>query len=150
METTISEWDRRYLLLAEHISTWSKYPRTKVGAVITRDKYLVSVGFNGFPPGIKDDERLDNREEALKIVQHAELNAILTAAQNLSDCTIYTWPFSPCSQCAGSIIHSGIKRVVTIKAENKLWGSSFLLAKNLFEESGVDFYEVDKEHVSRN
>ncbi len=139
----ISEWDMRFLRLAQHVSTWSKYPRTKVGAVIADGKNIVSLGFNGFPPGIQDDHRLDDRELALKIVTHAEVNAILTARRDVSGYTLYTWPFSPCNSCASIVIKSGIKKVVTLKSDNELWGSSFQLARELFKESGVDFYEVD-------
>ena len=51
------KWDRRFLDLAAHISTWSKDPSTKVGCVVVgEDREIRSTGFNGFPRGIEDDE----------------------------------------------------------------------------------------------
>ena len=54
----LSKWDRRFLGLAAHVSAWSKDPSTQVGSVVTNDKRVVSLGFNGFPQGMSDDHRL--------------------------------------------------------------------------------------------
>ena len=60
-----SKWDLRFLELANHISSWSKDPSTKVGCIIVgADREIRSTGFNGFPRGIDDsEERLTDREE---------------------------------------------------------------------------------------
>ena len=59
-----SKWDVRFLELANHISSWSKDPSTKVGCVVVgADREIRSTGFNGFPRGIEDSEdRLADRE----------------------------------------------------------------------------------------
>ena len=58
-----AKWDRRFIQMAQLVAGWSKDPSSKVGAVITRGKFVVAVGFNGFPQGIADtSERLNNRE----------------------------------------------------------------------------------------
>ena len=77
------KWDRRFLELAEHISTWSKDPSTKVGCVVVgEDREIRSTGFNGFPRGIEDDaERLEDREQKYPLICHAEENAIMHAAR---------------------------------------------------------------------
>ena len=135
------DWDLRFLELAKYISGWSK-DSTKVGAVIAKEKRLISVGFNGFPPGIKDDERLLDRPAKISIIQHAESNAIRWASGNdLSGTTVYTFPMPPCSSCASMIISYGIKRVVTVKNENPRWVESIDLAKNLFKEANVEYIE---------
>jgi dCMP deaminase len=56
------KWDRRFLNLAAHISTWSKDPSTKVGAVLVNElQQVVGMGYNGFARGVVDtDERLNN------------------------------------------------------------------------------------------
>ena len=78
----MSDWDRRFLEMAALVSTWSKDPSTKVGAVITRGKFVVSLGFNGHPAGVEDsDARLHDREMKYRTIIHAELNAILSARQ---------------------------------------------------------------------
>lgn len=64
------KWDRRFLELAKQVSTWSKDPSTKVGAVlVNEDKHVVGMGFNGFPVGVADtEERLNNRELKYKMI----------------------------------------------------------------------------------
>ncbi|WLB77042.1 deoxycytidylate deaminase [Bradyrhizobium elkanii] len=78
-------WDRYFLKVAQAVSTASKDPSTKVGAVIVRpDRTMASFGYNGFPRGIADtDERLNNREVKYDLVVHGEINAILTAREPL-------------------------------------------------------------------
>jgi len=135
----VADWDSRFLETARLVSTWSKDPSTKVGAVITHGKFVVSLGFNGFPKGVADlSERLENREVKYKMVIHAELNAILTARQRLEGCTLYVWPFMPCSQCGSAVIQSGIKRVVAPKIDNERWTESFALTTQMFSEAGLE------------
>lgn len=139
----MSEWDERFIGLAEHISQWSKDPSTKVGCCIVDSKNrVVSVGYNGFPRGVTDiPEYLNDREKKLQRTIHAEPNAILFAQRDLTDCIIYTWPFPPCHDCATLIIQSGIKRVVAPEAtkEQKLrWCGSMSVAEEMFVEAGVE------------
>lgn len=133
------KWDRRYLDLAYTISDWSKDPSTKVGAVITRDNRIISLGFNGFPAGVNDDDaRYADRDLKYKMIVHAEPNAIISAKQDLTGCEIYTWPFMACSSCAGLIIQSGIKRVIAPHNVNPRWAESFMTSHKMFEEAGVE------------
>lgn len=106
------KWDVRFLQLASLVSNWSKDPSTKVGAVIVDKKNrIISIGFNGFPRGAKDDHRLNIREAKYKLVIHAEENAVLNATSPLENCTIFlTHP--PCNHCAGVLKQVGISRVV--------------------------------------
>jgi dCMP deaminase len=147
----MTKWDTRFLELATLVSTWSKDPSTKVGAVIVDDnKRVVSVGFNGFPRGVKDDfTRYEDRELKLKMVVHAEINAILFAKQPLDGCTLYTVPFQPCSRCAAQVIQSGIKRVVTFESDNPRWLDEFRTAQIMFDESGVALNSVQKQDAPK-
>ena len=89
-------WDYRFLELARVVSTWSKDPGLKVGAVIVnRRRKIVSVGYNGFPRKIQDNYNI-SRESKLDLTIHAEMNAILNATQSIEDCTIYVHPIPPC------------------------------------------------------
>lgn len=135
-----NKWDLRFLDMAYHISTWSKDPSTQVGAVIVDDKNrFISTGYNGFPKGIKDTpERLNNRELKYKIVVHAELNAISFAERSLQGSTLYTYPFMPCSKCAGPIMQNGISRIVAPYSDNPRWIEDFKLSSELFAEKGVE------------
>lgn len=135
----VEKWDRRFLELAQHISTWSKDPSTKVGAVITDEKNrVVSIGYNGLPMGVEDTpERLNNRELKYKMIVHGERNAMLFAGRPIDGCTLFTWPFMPCSVCASMVIQSGIIRVVAPFSDNPRWSEDFKLTEQLFAESNV-------------
>lgn len=139
--STPSTWDTRFLELAQHVAGWSKDPSTQCGAVITRDKRIISLGFNGFPQGVADsDERLNNREIKYKLVLHAEQNALAFANANLTGCTIYVYPMPPCSRCAAQIIQAGIKRIVTQRPDpDRLarWQEDFQLTDEMCQETGV-------------
>lgn len=143
------KWDLRFLSLARHISTWSKDPSTKVGAVIVdRDKRIISVGYNGFAQKTDDiGERYSNREIKLDMIIHGEINAILFAKQSLVGTTLYTWPFLPCSRCTAIVIQVGIERVVAPVNEDARWEESFKLSQKMFAEAGVTVDLEDKSSV---
>lgn len=139
-----TKWDKRFLDLAKLCGSWSKDPSTQVGAVIVDDNNrIVSIGFNGFPQGVEDsEERLVDRQVKYDIIVHAEANALMFAYKS-TGCTLYTYPFEPCSRCAGMIIQSGVKRVVTLKNKVSRWEKDFKITRMLFKESGVklDYHE---------
>lgn len=138
----ISKWDHRFLALAEHISQWSLDPSTKFGCVITAGKRVVSVGYNGFPQGIADDDRLNDRELKYQMIVHGERNAIIFAKESLASTTLYCHPFMPCPVCAGMVIQAGIKRVVTQHSDNERWVKPFEITKDMFDEAKVELHEV--------
>lgn len=133
------KWDQRYLELAELVSTWSKDPSTKTGAVIVSpENFVVSLGYNGFPRGVEDSlERLDNRELKYKMIVHCERNAIIAAKRDLKGCTLYTYPFMSCAPCAGMVIQSGISRCVAPYNDNPRWQEDFKLTQQMFREANV-------------
>jgi dCMP deaminase len=134
----MSNWDKRFLDLAEHVAQWSKDPRTKVGAVIVDEKKrVVSVGYNGFPRGVSDtDERYQVRRTKHLFVAHAERNALDNAPLMVDGCTLYV-PLLPCNECAKSIIQKGITRVVTQHVNRD--GASFHwdVTLKMFREAGI-------------
>jgi dCMP deaminase len=142
------KWDRRYLDVAKQISSWSKDPSTRVGAVLVRNNRIVSVGYNGFPEGVDDsEERYNNRELKYELVVHAEVNAIVTAGHRAKGGTLYVYPGfgSPCmcTGCSKVAIQSGIRRVVGLIEEideERLarWKSSLALAQTLCDEAGIE------------
>ncbi len=134
-----NRWDLRYLQMARFVSSFSKDPSTKTGAVIVApNKSVVSMGYNGFAQGVDDsDERLNNRELKYKLVVHCERNAIIFAQRDLSGCTLYTWPFMSCAPCAGMVIQAGITRVVAPQNDNPRWVADFELSRQMFNEAKV-------------
>ena len=143
MSQPLNKWDRRFLGLAARVAAWSKDPSTQVGAVVTDGKRVVSLGFNGFPQGLSDDHRLHDRETKYSLVLHAEENALLFSAADLTGGTIYVYPLPPCSRCAAKIIQSGITRVVTTIPEDlSRWEESVALTRTIFDEVGVEMVEI--------
>jgi dCMP deaminase len=147
------KWDQRWMKMALLVASWSKDPRTQVGAVLVRDRRILSTGFNGFPQRTSDDPSIyDNRPEKIKRIVHAEANAVAQAAMfghSTHGATCYcTFPI--CCKCAGFLIQAGISRVVIpewnefdpVQHEYLDWP----LSQDLFAESGVILDSVDMVH----
>lgn len=142
------KWDRRFLTLAKQIAGWSKDPSTKVGAVIADKKRIVSLGYNGFATGCEDSRtRLAIRELKYPRIIHAEVNAIIWARGHQEGCTIYTYPFMPCSSCASVVVNAGITRVVSfLNVQNPRWTESFRISNEIFNEANVKVDLYENEH----
>ena len=137
--------------LAKVISTWSKDPSKKIGAIAIGSKgQVLAQGFNGFPRGIDDaDDRLNDRETKYKYVVHAEMNLIYNATFNgisLDGSTVYIYGLPLCSECAKGLIQVGIKRIVMSKDSlediDERWQESFELTLQLLNESGIHWKTV--------
>lgn len=141
----MSKWADRFMALAEHVSGWSKDPSTKVGCVIVdRQNRVVSLGFNGFPRGVRDEEsRYLDRETKLLFVAHAERNALDNAPLSVEGCTLYTL-LLPCNECAKSIIQKGITKVVTYRPEHDRKSFNWDITKQMFEEAQVQLFLINK------
>lgn len=147
----MNNWDRKFLSAALLVASWSKDPSTQVGCVITDgDHNQLSGGFNGFPRGIADDDRLHDRETKLKLIVHAEANAVAAAARNghaLKGSTAYV-TLPPCSQCAALLIQAGVYRVVFVSGTRpSKWELDWVLAQGLMSEAGIEFEEIEKENL---
>lgn len=137
------KWNNRFIELAEYISQWSKDPSTKVGAVLVNPvkKTIIGMGYNGFPRGVEDtEERLTNRTLKYPIIIHAEENALLNAVSNPENSYCFV-THHPCTNCAGKLIQSGIKRVYTRKPQENMlerWKPQFDLSASILKEANVD------------
>ncbi len=144
------KWAVRYFEIAELVSSWSKDPSTKVGAIIVGDKgQIIAQGYNGFPRGVEDlEERYNHRETKYKFVVHAEMNAILNALYNGSSvvgASIYIHNLPVCQECAKAIIQSGISRVfIDTEIEGK-WMDAWAFSKIMFAEAGVEVYLLSRD-----
>jgi len=113
MKEKLNKYDRAYLRIAREWGQLSYCQRKKVGAIIVKDRMIISDGYNGTPSGFEnccEDE--DNLTKWY--VLHAEANAILKVARSTQSCegaTLYI-TLSPCKDCSKLIHQSGIKRVV--------------------------------------
>ncbi len=148
----MEKWDRRFMELTEEVGSWASCLRRKVGAVIVRDKRVMTTGYNGAPSGImscvergeclRDKMNVESGTRAeLCFAAHAEQNAIIQAAKygvNIDGATLYC-THQPCVICAKMIINAGIKRVVYKEG----YPDEFSL--RLFQEAGTKIEKFQTE-----
>ena len=141
----MSKWSMRFMELAEHVAQWSKDPSTQVGCVIVdQQNRVVSLGFNGFPRGVKDiATRYENKDVKYLFVAHAERNALDNAPLSVEGCTLYS-PLLPCNECAKSIIQKGIKKVVSYEPDEDRPHLHWEITKKMFQEAEVQLYLINK------
>ena len=135
------KYDIAYLRMAREWAKLSHCKRKQVGALIVKNRMIISDGFNGTPSGF--DNCCEDEEGVTKWeVLHAEANAILKVARSTQSCegaTLYI-TLSPCQQCSKLIHQAGIKRVVYSGEYKDASGLEFL------EKAGVEltFLSVDE------
>ncbi len=133
-------FDEIYMDLAGNLALRSHCVKAKVGAVLTKDTRIISLGYNGPPAGTHNCD-LEwpgvgcprDSKGSCSLALHAEQNAILYAAKNnvpIEGCTLYV-TLSPCIACARIIYTTGIKRVI--------YKDSYALFKGIATDEGVDF-----------
>ncbi len=134
----LNKYDKAYLRIAKEWSLLSYCKRKQVGAIIVRDRMIISDGYNRTPSGFEncceDHEGVTNW-----YVLHAEANAILKVArstQTCQDATLYI-TLSPCKECSKLIHQSGIKRVVYQSGYKDTSGIDFLL------KAGVEVEQIE-------
>ena len=127
------KYDQAYMRMAFEWAKLSYCERKQVGAIIVKNRMIISDGFNGTPTGFENP--CEDKEGNTKwYVLHAEANAILKVAsstQSCKDSTLYI-TMSPCKECSKLIHQSGIKRVVYANAYKDETGLEFL------EKAGVE------------
>lgn len=121
------KYDSAYLKMAEIWGQLSYCERKKVGALIVKDRMIISDGYNGTPSGFENV--CEDEDHFTKwYVLHAEANAILKVAASTQSCkgaTLYI-TLSPCKECSKLIHQSGIVRVVYSRAYKDMTGLDFL------------------------
>ncbi len=134
------KYDIAYLKMAAEWGQLSHCIRKKVGALIVKDRMIISDGYNGTPSGFENF--CEDEEGYTKwYVLHAEANAILKVASSTQSCkgaTLYI-TLSPCQQCSKLIHQAGIKRVVYTSAYKDRSGLDFL------EKAGVELTYLPNE-----
>lgn len=141
--TKSSILDSRYLRMAQIWAENSYCTRRQVGALIVKDKMIISDGYNGTPSGFPN---VCEGEDGLSFpyVLHAEANAITKIARsgnNSDGATLYVTD-SPCIECAKLIIQAGIKRVVYARSYRLTDGI------DLLRKAGVDVEQIDLEQCN--
>lgn len=109
-------WEQYALSVAKVVSLKSKDPYVKVGCCLLRhDNTIASVGYNGFPSGIKED--WSDRDERRRYVNHAESNALRFVKPH--ECHLAAITLLPCGECIKSLVSYGIKNIVFEKIYEK-------------------------------
>ena len=137
--------DTRYLRMARIWAENSYCQRRKVGALVVKEKMIISDGYNGTPSGFENVCEDDNNVTK-PYVLHAEANAItiLARSSNNSDGSTLYVTASPCIECSKLIIQAGIKRVV--------YGEKYRLEDgiNLLKRAGIEVVLLDLENMENN
>ncbi len=148
-----TKWDKRFMEMAELVATWSScfQENRHVGAVVVKDKRILTTGYNGAPSGIESCAERGcclRRERNIPsgtmqevcYAVHAEQNAICQAAKmgvSLEGATLYC-THQPCVICARIIINSGVKRIIY------KYGYPDEFAMQLFNEAKMEVIKFDE------
>lgn len=132
------KYDTAYLKMAQEWGKLSYCNRKQVGAIIVKDRMIISDGYNGTPTGF---ENICEDEEGYTkwYVLHAEANAILKVAASTQSCkgaTLYI-TLSPCKECSKLIHQAGIIRVVYAQAYKDDSGLQFM------EKAGIELKHIE-------
>ncbi len=127
LQPEVTKFDRAYLRMAQVWAQLSHCERRKVGAIIVKDRMIISDGYNGTPSGFENYCE-DENGKTLWYVLHAEANAILKlsrSTQSAEGATLYL-TLSPCKECSKLILQAGIRKLVYIDEYSDEDGIGFL------------------------
>lgn len=139
MDTKQRKYDIAYLRMATEWARLSYCQRRQVGALIVKDRMIISDGYNGTPSGFENICEDDDGYTKWYVL-HAEANAILKIAGSTHSCreaTLYL-TMSPCKDCSKLIHQAGIKRLVYIERYKDDSGLDFL------EKAGVEIVQIEE------
>ncbi len=137
-QSKITKHDLAYMKMAHEWRKLSYCKRKQVGALIVKDKRIISDGYNGTPSGFENVCEDENGYTKWHVL-HAEANAITKVAastQNSNGASLYV-TLSPCKECSKLIYQAGIKKVFYTEAYKDKTGLVFL------EKAGVDVVQID-------
>lgn len=140
-----NKFDVAYLKMAAEWAKLSYCTRKQVGALIVKDRMIISDGYNGTPSGF-ENQCEDENGNTHWYVLHAEANAILKLAsstQSAKGATLYL-TLSPCRECSKLVLQSGISRLVYVNRYSDGEGISFL------ENHGIEVVCIPEEELSKN
>ena len=140
-----NKYDVAYLKMALEWAKLSYCKRKQVGALIVKDRTIISDGYNGTPSGFENCCEDENNQTKWYVL-HAEANAILKISRSTQSCegaTLYL-TLSPCKECSKLIFQSGIKRVVYIQDYPDNEGLVFL------ESAGVETLKISQEELEND
>ena len=138
----ITKFDIAYLKMAQVWANLSHCKRKQVGALIVKDRMIISDGYNGTPSGF-DNCCEDENGNTQWFVLHAEANAILKLAgstQSAKDATLYL-TLSPCKECSKLVLQAGIKKLVYLQDYSDNDGIEFL------KNHGIEILKIEDTEI---
>ncbi|MBL0051382.1 MAG: dCMP deaminase family protein [Bacteroidetes bacterium] len=148
-------FDKIYMELAQNLALRSHCVKAKVGAVLTRDTRIISLGYNGPPAGTHNCDEVwpqtgcaRSHKGGCSLALHAEENAILYAAKNkmeIAGATLYV-TLSPCLACARTIYTLGIKKVFYLDSYAHFRGIDLDEGIDFLQRFGVEVHQYEKEN----
>lgn len=148
----MENWDEWFMAHVYLAASKSKDIRTKIGAVLVKDKRIISNGYNGFACGVADSkERYENKELKYQFIVHAEHNSILQCARfgtSSNGSTLYTQGIA-CAECCKALIQGGVAEIVCHKqwpnlTHSQKWVDSIAISNIMLEEAGIKIRWLDK------
>jgi dCMP deaminase len=144
------KWIKRFIGLADYVAQWSDDRSTKCGCVFVDplNHNVISMGFNGFPRGIADEEERHERPAKYTWTEHAERNGIYNAAErgaSLGGSHAFITHL-PCTDCARGLIQSGVDFVYFNEANvmgSPNWEEDFRTSQDMLMEAGIEIVGVD-------
>lgn len=146
---TPPSWDEWFIKIMYLVASKSKDPKTKIGAVLVRDRRIISTGYNGFCQGVNDNVSARwERPTKYSWVSHAERNSVYSAARTgiaTLGTTMYT-NGTPCTDCAKAVIQAGVAKVIVHRPYEELlygvgvknkWADHNAITLAMFNEAGV-------------
>jgi dCMP deaminase len=140
----MNKFDKAYLKMAQEWAKLSYCKRKQVGALIVKDRMIISDGYNGTPSGFENCCE-DEKGKTHWYVLHAEANAILKLAastQSAKGATLYL-TLSPCKECSKLILQAGINRLVYINEYSDDDGISFL------KNHGIEIIQISEYELKK-
>ena len=147
-------WHKRFIEMAELVSTWSKDPSTQVGCVLIdpETRSIIATGYNGPPRGVEDTpERLSERPVKYDWIEHAERNAVFNAAER-GIATRGAWAYMnyapcPCSDCTRALIQAGVVKIIgpdrTFDGKGRDKHYNLTVSDQMLIEAGVETITVE-------
>ena len=143
-------WDEYFMALAHMAGVMATCPKRKVGAIIVRDKRVLTTGFNGAPPGMPHCTEVgclifEDEGSSCRRILHAEQNAVLRDSKGLEGATLYT-SFIPCVDCMKEVVTAKISEIV-YEEEYPGTKKRYTYAKEFAQGTNVKLRKIPKVDV---
>lgn len=144
-------WDEYFMMAAKLVGVMATCPKLHVGAVVVKNKRIITTGFNGAPPGLPHCTEVgclnfEGEGTSCRRVLHAEHNAVLQDSRILEGATLYT-SYLPCHDCMKAIIAAKIKEIVFEKEYQK-HKDKYRSSREFAEQAGLILRQIPEVNIA--